>query len=164
MCLHYSFEKFVVKSPNYKQPRSCHTLCYNLKDLYCDGSRNHGCNGCFCRYVNLKSHHEPCLKCGKMLYDLCDRLWNIRRKAIASLTSDFDYNFREIFFTFYKIDEALKVNLNSLGNIKRSDLIRLYESVVRRITKKYLEALYVCKRNPNRYKFSQWERWNVYIS
>ena len=57
---------------------------YPIIQLFCDGSRLHGCTGCFCRKMNYGSDYKlPCRTCGKLFYELFDAMWEIRKKVYS---------------------------------------------------------------------------------
>lgn len=98
MCNHKSFESLTVKvlGNNWTLPLPS----------YCDGSRNHGCGGCFCRYPEFDDHSQPCLKCGKLFFALFDALWEVRRKVYKEyfLRST---TWAELFIMEYRVEEEL---------------------------------------------------------
>lgn len=73
MCLHRSFENLTLKV-RYPWGKG------EDLDIFCDGSRLHGCRGCFCRRPIISSYRTECQKCGALLFDLLDQLWEIRRE------------------------------------------------------------------------------------
>lgn len=89
----------------------------------CSGSRNHGCQGCFCRKLSTTKSMGKCDQCGKFVYDLMDQLWNIRQ---------FSGIFKDIYFRPYMIQlviaSAVHLSMRNInfGVLSRSKLMELY--------------------------------------
>lgn len=138
MCFHKSFENVTLKSRDiwYNDPDLEYT-----KQTYCDGSRNHGCQGCFCRHPELMTYRGTCGKCGKMMYELLDLLWDIRRQIYK------EYVFRELgWIELVRMEwEAEERLYNEIFAMKlpltmpRSDLLRIHGDTAKKIVAKVID-------------------------
>jgi hypothetical protein len=114
MCLHKSFENVTLKTGDWGG---------NPPELsYCDGSRNHGCDGCFCRHPDYHpAQNGRCKRCGKFLFDLLDLLWEIRQQVYT--TKKFKYlDWNDLFNMEIAIEERLINTMCWLYNKSRDSL------------------------------------------
>jgi hypothetical protein len=129
MCLHKSFENVTLKVGDWGQSK-------NIKLNYCDGSRNHGCDGCFCRHPNYHpSNNGQCEQCGKYLFELLDLLWESRQQVYRE--KKFTYvDWDDLFNMEIAIEERLRLKMVRLYNYSainlsrtmgRSDLLRIFK-------------------------------------
>jgi len=78
-CLHRSFENITLKENDRFYAVDDPRFDSAYKYLFCDGSRAHGCKGCFCRKLNYHDYRNPCDTCGRMFLELFDTLWTVRQ-------------------------------------------------------------------------------------
>jgi hypothetical protein len=141
MCLHHSFENITLLT----QTRGVKENTLN----YCDGSRNHGCKGCFCRHPNFHpANNGKCKRCGKYLLDLFDLLWRIRKRVYTSMK--FEYlDWRQIFEMEIDIEERLNVRMCILYNdarinlskrMGRSEVLRIFTINAEEVTDAVIKA------------------------
>ena len=77
MCLHPSIEY----SPDKMQFNFWHKI--DLSNM-CNNSRTSHCMGCLCRYPAIHSRSGyKCNKCGKVILELLDLLWQTRKKIFS---------------------------------------------------------------------------------
>lgn len=136
-CVHLCFQTDYVRGT--KELFSAHL---RAGGKLCSGSRNHGCQGCFCRKLSTNFQRPnivgACNYCGKFMFDLLDWTWQIRQGA-------------EIFsnrcFSSSSIDCSIdaqvhaNVELLKLGVMKRSKLIAIYLEVTHIMTELTTAAL-----------------------
>ena len=133
MCLHQCFEILTLKV------RDIENNGYNRdeedKQIYCDGSRDHGCNGCFCQQpdCSLPSTYT-CLKCGKMMYDLLDALWKIRQE-VYNRNMFKEKTGQQLFLIEYEIEDEFVEQCFTLclTELERSDIIKKYTNIATEI-------------------------------
>jgi hypothetical protein len=122
-CLHKSFESLTLKvlSPFYGEEVT----------TYCDGSRVHGCQGCFCREMNYDDYRLPCKNCGKMFLELFDILWTIRQK-VYSYEFAKSHAWEGFFQMEYEVEEIVSLYfMSSFGpeSKKRSIVLGFYKQL-----------------------------------
>lgn len=126
MCLHYSFENLTLKLQN--------KVLFSVEDqvkFYCTGSRNHGCQGCFCRRPYFRSYRQSCGNCGKLFLDILDALWYVRQEVYRkhALNELKNYDWVDLFLVEYAIEEKLNRKIQEmdiLPTLNRSALLKLH--------------------------------------
>lgn len=125
------------------------------EELLCTGSRNHGCKGCFCRTVHFTSHHDPCQKCGKYLFDLLDDLWYIQscvytfvRKNYCDSDNGWKCDYTELYRFQRVLDYCLnlKMKKNVVTLMKRSELVRLCTKTAVYLVKRHVRPWVIRRR------------------
>ena len=103
---------------------------------YCDGSRNHGCGGCFCRRPEFYSYRQPCGRCGRMFFDLLDTLWDIRREVYKTYAFK-HMSWRDLFLIEIAIEEKLPAAISKktpANPTSRSQVWALHAAVAKAVT------------------------------
>lgn len=138
MCLHKSFENVTLKSRD---------TWYNAQDLlsnkqlYCNGSRNHGCEGCFCRHPELMTYRGTCAKCEKMMYDLLDLLWDARQEIYRTYAFK-EMGWFEMFQMELEVEERLYREISDMRlpwTMPRSDLLKIHEDTAKKIVSQVID-------------------------
>lgn len=129
LCVHACFASFSFRD------KKEDLLIHRGKGLaLCNGSRNHGCQGCFCRTLSTSKEPGKCDRCGRFIYKLLDRMWNIRTSSdfFAQCKNDGSFDQRCVEYT---IEQTVHENMRhlKLGVLRRSKLIALYTQATHRV-------------------------------
>ncbi len=135
MCFHRSFENLIAR------------LAWTEEsDVFCDGSRLHGCKGCFCRRPIILTYRDPCQNCGAYLYDLLDQLWDIRQELYKAHSLK-DVHWRDLFIMEHDVEDQMfdaTQDLNLPSNMPRSLLLEAHTTLATSIVKKCIEVAERC--------------------
>lgn len=132
MCLHKSFENMTqkVRDPLYN--------VINSPPLtYCDGSRNR-CQGCHCRFPSYDPIVGHCEKCGRMLFDLLDVIWECRQLVYHTF-ADSGFGCMDFIDMEYEIEDKIWERVNLDYPIARTELIDIYRDAATEITRDVIE-------------------------
>ena len=126
MCIHKCFEVVFSQQRGRVEPTT-----------YCDASRNHGCEGCLCRFPLFVSHSVPCNKCGKLNYELLDILWDIRNEMYIFAQKYKCCSFSTMFLENCKMDRVLFELLKDFdwSGKSRAQIIRFHEIYANDVTR-----------------------------
>jgi hypothetical protein len=121
-----------VRTPWYKESE------YNKKLGYCDGSRNHGCGGCFCRNPQYAPYRCVCTQCGKYMYELLDAIWEIRQDVYRQYAFK-EMSYEQLFFLEFQIEEELATLCSGADWMSRSEILKKYTGFARKITDRVIK-------------------------
>ncbi len=116
---------------------------------YCDGSRNHGCEGCFCRKLSTTKEHGICDICGKKIYHLLDAMWRLRKKMLFPKVRSVPLYFStsDLIYMEYTVDMAVHENVKkfNVGMLKRTELFEVYLQATEVVTAEIIRAAYIIR-------------------
>jgi len=135
MCLHKCFENMTLKTAD---PWYNFEMGNEPSVVYCNGSRNHGCHGCHCRFPDYNPSRGHCIKCGKMFFELLDLLWTIRQQVYRCFFKDLGC--LPLFDMEYEIEWRIHESVTrDLLGCSRSELLDIYRDVATAITQNVID-------------------------